>query len=194
MTRHRHKAATWCAIAALAVALTGCGGEDNTHGGGQTTPTTQAAEPTKTTDPQEAEKAAVLAAYEGFTREEIKAYRKASMEGTRLKDFATLDALSEIELDLMQMQEAGTVVRGDIGHEAKVTALNLKAKVPEATIKDCVDLSKYQTYDTKAKRVIPLPSEQPLRYVAEVSAERWDRGNRYGWMITDYEPHGEQKC
>jgi hypothetical protein len=36
--------------------------------------------------------------------------------------------LSEIELDLYRMQEAGTVVRGGAGHDATVTKLELDAE------------------------------------------------------------------
>lgn len=57
-------------------------------------------------------------------------------------------------------------------------------------LSDCVDLSKYETYDTKAKKVIPLPTEQRLRYVMTVKAERWD----VRWMVTDINPQGGPTC
>ncbi|MFI6567104.1 hypothetical protein [Streptomyces sp. NPDC050534] len=75
----------------------------------------------------------------------------ASKEGTDLERYATLDALGKVELDLARMKKAGTVVRGSIGHDAKVTALDSKA-----TLSDCVDLSRYETYDARAHKTILL--------------------------------------
>lgn len=141
-------------------------------------------------DPDAAVKAAVLAAFDGMTTEQAKAYRQASAKGTRLARYATLDALSKIELDLYRMKKAGTVVRGQIGHDAEVTDLDMSAKTPKATLSDCVDLSKYETYDTKAKKVIPLPTNQPLRYQATAKAERWDGR----WMVTDINTQGGGEC
>ncbi|MGF0174560.1 hypothetical protein ACQF36_29895 [Streptomyces sp. Marseille-Q5077] len=112
--------------------------------------------------------------------EQAKAYRQASKKGTQLERYATLDALSKVELDLYRMKEAGTVVRGEIGHDAKVTDLDMTAKTPKATVSDCVDLSRYEAYDVKARKTIPLPTEQPKRYQATGTLERW-KGR---WMVT----------
>ncbi|MGW3152624.1 hypothetical protein ACWDG1_50415 [Streptomyces sp. NPDC001177] len=71
------------------------------------------------------------------------------------------------------MKKPGTVVRGEVGHDPEVTSLDLKASTPKATLSDCIDLSRYQTYDTRAKKVILLPTSQPLRYLATAKAERW---------------------
>jgi hypothetical protein len=88
------------------------------------------------------------------------AYRTGTDEGTGLERYATLDALGQTRLDLARMEEAGTVVRGEIGHDPEVTSLDLEVKTPTAELSDCIDLSKYQTYDVRVKRVIPLPPEQ----------------------------------
>jgi hypothetical protein len=182
----------------LMMVLAGCGsggsdGQDADHAGADASPSAQPtipAPPSASAVSDAAVKAAVLAAYDGMTTEQAKAYRQASVKGTALEKYATLDALSKIELDLYRMKEAGTIVRGEIGHDAKVTDLDLKAKIPKATLSDCVDLSKYETYDVKAKKVIPLPSEQPLRYIATAKAERWDGR----WMVTDITPQGGGSC
>ncbi|WP_432164125.1 hypothetical protein [Streptomyces tendae] len=132
----------------------------------------------------------MLAAYDGMVSEQAKAYRQGSAKGTELEKYATLDALSKIELDLAGMKEAGRVVRGEIGHDAKVAGLTLDTKTPKATLKDCVDLSKYETYDVKAKKAIPLPTNQPMRYVATATAERWDGR----WLVTDINTQGGGAC
>ncbi|MFD5425483.1 hypothetical protein [Streptomyces sp. NPDC127084] len=185
--RHGRGAAVLSGGVALALALAGCDGDgDNKASSVPSTPVPS----TSAADPQEAEKAAVLAAYSSMSAEQMKAYRKADAKGTDLEKYTTLDALARIRLDLARMKKAGTVVRGEIGHDAKVTGLDMGAKTPKATLSDCVDLSRYETYDTRANKPIPLPTEQPLRYVMTVRAEKWPNG----WMVTAINPQGGPTC
>ncbi|MGI5143932.1 hypothetical protein [Streptomyces sp. CA-106110] len=141
-------------------------------------------------DPDAKEEAAVLAAYDGMTAEQAKAYRQASEKGTALERYATLNALGQIRNDLTRLKKSGAIVRGGIGHDAQVTALDMTAETPKASLSDCIDLSKYETYDTKAKKVIPLPTTQPLRYRATATAERWEGR----WMVTDINTQGGGSC
>ncbi|MFE0116780.1 hypothetical protein ACFWZA_01630 [[Kitasatospora] papulosa] len=120
----------------------------------------------------------------------MKAYRVASPDGTKLDDFATLDALSAFERDLAHMKKNHTVIRGELGHEPEVTALDVDVKLPTATVEDCIDLSKWKAERTTGEP-IPLPTAQPLRYTATATVERWDN-NR--WMVTEYKPDGNQTC
>ncbi|MGW0792617.1 hypothetical protein ACWD04_31460 [Streptomyces sp. NPDC002911] len=117
--------------------------------------------------------------------EQMKAYRKASPDGTKLDHYATLDALSAFERDLAHMKKNTTVSRGELGHEPEATALDIDVKLPTATVQDCIDISKWQTLDTKTDKPIPLPTAQPLRYVATATVEHWDAGR---WMVTEYKP------
>lgn len=189
--RQKRGAAALGGALALALALAGCGGgEDDKASSAPSATASTPAPATSAADPQEAEKAAVLAAYSSMSAEQMKAYRQASAEGTDLEKYATAEALGQIRNDLARMKEAGTVVRGEIGHDAKVTGVDMDAKTPKATLSDCVDLSKYETYDTRAKKVIPLPTEQPLRYVMTVRAEKWPNG----WMVTVINPQGGPTC
>jgi hypothetical protein len=179
---------------ALALVLAGCGGgsdggEDSKDVAAPPAASPASTSPSGSADP-DAATAAVLAAYDGMTREQAKAYRQGAAEGTELEKYATLDALSKIELDLAGMKEAGRVVRGEIGHDAKVAGLDLDAKTPKATLKDCVDLSRYETYDVKAKKAVPLPTNQPMRYIATATAERWDGR----WLVTDINTQGGGAC
>ncbi|MFI6661523.1 hypothetical protein ACIBL8_39085 [Streptomyces sp. NPDC050523] len=66
----------------------------------------------------------------------------------------------------------------------------MKATTPTATLTDCMDISRWQTYSTKKHAVIPMPTSQPLRYLATAKAERW-KGQ---WLITAFTPHGDQSC
>ncbi len=116
--------------------------------------------------------------------------REGRCQGTDLENYASTDALSKFRADLAHMKEQRTVIRGELGHDAKVTSLDAVAKLPTATIEDCVDLSKWQTIDTRTNKVLPLPTNQPRRYVATATAEKWPNG----WMVTDYVPDGARSC
>ncbi|MBO3681784.1 hypothetical protein [Streptomyces sp. NEAU-YJ-81] len=69
-----------------------------------------------------------------------------------METYATLDALGQFKLDLAQLESNGTVIKGDMGHEVKVIGLDLEAKTPKATLSDCVDLSKWKTYESRHAR------------------------------------------
>ena len=172
--------------------LTGCGSGDDAKLSAATTAASSApAASASPADPDAAEKAAVLASYTLMWMEQMKAYRVASPDGTKLKDFATLDALTAFDRDLAHMKKNHTVIRGELGHEPEVTALDVDAKLPMATLEDCIDLSKWKAERTPSGEVVPLPTAQPLRYVATATVERWDN-NR--WMVTEYEPDGTRTC
>ncbi|MFE0520760.1 hypothetical protein [Streptomyces sp. NPDC058954] len=193
-TRLRTLGLCACAVT-LAGVLTACDSGKNTADDAAATKPAASAPPTTASstapaDPGAREKAAVLAAYDRMTAEQAKAYRHASMTGTQLQRYATLDALGKIRLDLARMKKDGTVVRGHIGHDATVTALDVKASTPTATLSDCVDLSRYETYDTRAHTTIPLPTAQPRRYRATAKAERWNGR----WMVTDIDTTGGTSC
>ncbi|MFD9541449.1 hypothetical protein [Streptomyces sp. NPDC060022] len=179
-----------CGTVGLALALTGCGASDNAQpqapSQAPSTPSLWASP----ADPDAAVKTAVLTSYTSMWVEQMKAYRKASPEGTRLKDFATLDALSVIERDLATMKKNGARVVGGIGHGPEVVALDMEAKIATATVEDCIDLSHWRAQRTSGE-AIPLPSAQPKRFVATASMERWDN-NR--WMVTEYKPDQNQSC
>ncbi|MFD7973212.1 hypothetical protein [Streptomyces clavifer] len=192
--RPRTRALALCGAVGLSLALTGCGGSSDDTKPPAAPPAASSAAPDPSAspaDPDAVVKAAVLEVYTSMWVEQMKAYRVASPDGTKLADFATLDALSAFERDLAHMKRNGTVIRGELGHESEVTELDLEAKVPTATVEDCIDLSKWQTLDTKTNKPIPLPTAQPLRYVATATVERWDN-NR--WMVTEYKPDGSRLC
>ncbi|MEU9263792.1 hypothetical protein AB0D68_36060 [Streptomyces sp. NPDC048212] len=99
--------------------------------------------------------------------------------------------MTAFDRDLAHMKKNHTVIRGELGHEPEVTALDVDAKLPMATLEDCIDLSKWKAERTPSGEVVPLPTAQPLRYVATATVERWDN-NR--WMVTEYEPDGTRAC
>lgn len=194
-SRGRHRSGLIAAVCCVALgALTACSGASENKAGDEkaSVPAKASASPTQSlpTDPQAAAKADVLTAYNGFWSEQVKAYAKADTKGTDLKKYATTDALGRVDIDVARMQKAGTAVHGAPVHDTKVTAVDLSAKIPNATVTDCLDISNWKTVKTKTGEVIAFPSNQPLRYQTTASAEKW--GNQ--WLITKVTTHGEIHC
>ncbi|MFF4145134.1 hypothetical protein ACFY0A_27910 [Streptomyces sp. NPDC001698] len=181
-------------LLASGLVLAGCsdrdGAGDDTKATAPRSPSVESPASTQSSDPQVAQKEAVLASYSSMWAEQMQAYKKASADGTALKKYAALNALSKFQLDLAQMKNAGTVGGGEVGHAPQVTMIQVDTKLPKATVTDCIDLTKWKATRLKSGKPIPLPSNQPKRYVAVAAAERWDGR----WMITDYTPHGDQAC
>lgn len=193
--RHTRTAAPALAALALALTLTGCGSSDDDGAKAQasTPPTTTTVAPapaTPSADPETIEKQAVLAAYGSMWAEQMKAYAKADAKGTDLQKYTSLDALGQFRIDLARMKKAGTIGTGELGHTAEVTMLNTTGKVPKATIQDCLDLTGWKAVRVKTGEPIPLPSNQPRRYIATATAEKWPNG----WMILTYTPDGTRTC
>ncbi|WP_328946926.1 hypothetical protein OG259_41095 [Streptomyces sp. NBC_00250] len=107
------------------------------------------------------------------------------------RKYTTLDELSKIENNLAGMRQSGIVIRGELGHSGtEVTTLDLTPKTPEATVATCVDLSTYERYDTRAKKMIPLPPSQPVRYLMTIHTEKWPTGG----IVTDLQQEGVRTC
>ncbi|MFE7859937.1 hypothetical protein [Streptomyces sp. NPDC057403] len=193
-TRMRTLGLCACAVT-LAGVLAACdsgknSGEDAAAAKPATSAPPTAASSTASADPDAREKSAALTTYRRMWEEQMKAYRKASERGTQLTRYASLDALGIFRLDLIHMKKAGTVVTGDLGHEPAVTRMDLTAKQPTATVTDCLDLSRWETKHVKTGAVVPLPTQQPRRYQATATLQRWDGR----WMVTAYTPHGDRSC
>ncbi|WP_234433354.1 hypothetical protein [Streptomyces sp. NRRL WC-3549] len=180
-----------CSTAALAGALTACGGGGTADGKPPTAASSAGpAVSASPVEPEAADRAAALEAYTAMWAERMEAYRQASTEGTDLKRYATHDALGGLERELTRMKENDTVIRGDLGHAPEVTALEAGAR-RTAKIEDCLDLSQWRTLDTTTGWPIPLPSGQPRRYVATATVQRSDGGR---WMVTEYTQDSARTC
>ncbi|MFJ9855323.1 hypothetical protein [Streptomyces sp. NPDC101150] len=150
-------------------------------------PTKSASEkpsPTASADPQAAAKKAVLGAYDHFWDEQAKAYSQGTEKGTDLEKYASTEALARAMGDLASLHGSGNVTSGKPTHAAKVTALGLEKKLPDATITDCMDVSKWRTVNKKTGKALAAPKGKLTRYVSIVSAQKWGKQ----WMITKVEP------
>ncbi|MFJ8142693.1 hypothetical protein [Streptomyces sp. NPDC096013] len=186
--------ATTVLIAGGLLLVTACGGGGESGSAAKNSPpakgTSRPPAASARTDPQAQARADVLRAYDGFWDAQVKAYAQASIKGTDLEKYATKKALGRAMGDVLVMQKADTAATGAPTHDAKVTSLVLTGATPKATVRDCLDISNWKTVTRKTRAVRPFPSNQPLRYVTTVKAEKWGKQ----WMITEVTPDGTHTC
>ncbi|MFF4104312.1 hypothetical protein [Streptomyces sp. NPDC001903] len=185
-TRGRRFLAATAVAATVAAVTAGCA-KDNKAAPPPLSPT---ASPSTSTDLQATEKAKVLAAYDSFWGETVKAYAAGSDKDTKLVNFAANSALDDALTDIANMQKAGTTMQGSPGHRAEATAFNPSGEHPKATVTDCLDISTWQTVERATNKIQPYPTEQPLRYVAIAEVEQW-AGQ---WMVVRMTPNGDRTC
>ncbi len=176
---------------ALPLAACSAPNEDDGKAAGES-PASSSVEPSPTVsaDPDRAAKEAVLTAYDAFWREQVKAFAQADIKGTDLKKYATKKALGSAMGDVLVMKKAGTATTGSPTHDTKVTSLTVSGSIPKATVQDCLDISNWKTVKRPSGEVQPFPTNQPLRYIATATAEKW--GTQ--WMITELTPEGTRTC
>ncbi|MER6074644.1 hypothetical protein ABT187_38690 [Streptomyces sp. NPDC001817] len=171
-----------------ALALTACGSSGNNHAGKASPSATASSSAANTAsasaDPDAAAKQDVITAYKHYWDEEVKAYSKASMDGTDLKKYAQGNALGLVQSDLLNMRTAGQVIEGRPRIDPKVTSLDLQKKVPSAQITDCVDVSSWKVLDAKTKSEVALPKTRRTKYVSIVTAEKWGKQ----WVMLEDTP------
>ncbi|SHN30914.1 hypothetical protein [Streptomyces yunnanensis] len=171
-----------------ALSLTACSGSGDHKTDSEPTPSRHTTSPSASTDPQAEAKQEVLGTYREFWAAQTKAYAQANVSGTDLKKYATADALSRAEGDILSLQRAGVVTEGQPKSSPQVTALALQKKVPAATITDCLDISGWRQVEKKTGKDVPR-NNALTRYVTVVSAEKWGKQ----WMILKVDPQ-QRSC
>ncbi|MER6273925.1 hypothetical protein [Streptomyces sp900105755] len=132
--------------------------------------------------------AAVIAAYRSSWDAQTAAYSKASSDGTDLKKNTTLRALFDIEHDLEVMRKAGQVTTGKPTIHPKVVKVTT-AKIPTATVADCVDTTHWTLIDKASRKPVPLPTTRLIKYASTATLEKWGKT----WMVTKLTAQ-EQTC
>ncbi|MFD5871634.1 hypothetical protein [Streptomyces sp. NPDC060322] len=180
-----------CGAVLLSCAVTGCGGDTaDGKAPADAAAVVSSAPPPVSKSPEDLA-GAVREVYGAMWSERMKALQMASAEETDLERYVAPGVLRVFEEELAQLKKDGMVMRGEVGHEPDVSVLDAGAKPWRATVKDCVDLSKWQPLDITTGWPLPLPGDQPPRHRATAELERGDGGR---WTVTAYVPHRSRAC
>lgn len=179
-------------LASSLVALAGCGDDSPKHDAAETdsasaaTPST----PTDTSASRSAGSGAPLeAAYRKYWDEKVKAYAKASVQGTDLKKYAVAEAYLQAEAEVKSLKAKGFVATGKPVLDPKVDSVDTKRKVPQGSLTDCTDVSQWTLVEKSTGQEVSLPKGRLTKYVTKVVAEKW-----YGsWVIIKVTPE-DQPC
>ncbi|MEU0382387.1 hypothetical protein ABZ093_34630 [Streptomyces cyaneofuscatus] len=175
MTARLTRWAGLCAAVPLALALTGCGGGDDDPK--PVFPTLKASSPAPSVDPDAAEKAAVLKAYDGMSAAELETYATGKLSPD-LETYAAHKALADIKATVFWYQQQGTVMRGE-PVRSPTAEIDTASDPLEATITDCVDSSAYQKVKKDSGKAAATPSG-PRRHVVISTAKQAKTGT---WKI-----------
>jgi hypothetical protein len=164
------------AVLLLASALAGCGdGRDGadvepmTSANGPSSVTTSAA-PTTAADA----KVAVERAYRAFWDDVVAVGRTADWQSPRLAEHATGAALAQLRAQFREVKAQGWIAKGTV----KVSPVVVSVSRTKATVRDCVDTTRYGRFDPKTNRWIDPPGGQP-------DAERFELVFDNGWKVAD---------
>ncbi|MET8411870.1 hypothetical protein ABZV34_27865 [Streptomyces sp. NPDC005195] len=149
------------ALVALSAGCSSPGGDG--RAGKETAPT-----PTKSTDPDAAEKTVVLEVYRSMWKARNRTYATAKLD-SKLEDYAGNKALSNIKVTLIYYQDHGTVLKGEPVNSPEITGIDTAAKPMKATIADCVDTSHYDEVNVKTGKKVSVGTA-PVRVVYNATA------------------------
>lgn len=170
--------------AAAALALGGCSDNESHADEEPKAPASTTSSAPASADPAAAEEKQVLETYAGYWDAKYTAYSKASAKGTKLKEFSTAEAFSKLNLVLRALDRDGQVAVGEPEHQPEVADLDLEAKIPQARISDCLDVSDWKLVDRTTRELIEPPEGRRTEFLSVVTIEKW--GKR--WLVIKDEP------
>jgi hypothetical protein len=156
---------TLVALTALAFAVAGCGGDDDS-GDGERADTAAADGAPTTEDPQERLEADVIAAYEASWSDFIEAGDPPSPDAEFLADHMTGEALDVSRNLLRQYHAEGVVLRGTFQVDAVVAELGEGS----AVVEDCA-LDQLEVIVADSGRVAEGHDDERDGFVAELTME-----------------------
>jgi hypothetical protein len=160
----------------LVTALTACGSshpasQESVHPTVSVSPSSS-----PTPDPTTTAKQAVLITYQGFWNTQVQAYTQGSFDGIQVEKYTRDNADYLLRTGLQYYVQQGLVMRGRPALSPQVTALNLGAKMPTATITDCVDTTNYYPVNKTTGKPAQLTStvhRHPGSYSAVFEGGQW---------------------
>ena len=172
----------------LLAALAGCSGSGQVAQIGSAAP----AAPTSAgpvQDPAAVATQQVLTAYTGMRQAQVAAEDAGTVQNVALSSYATGQALVEITSAVGDDASNGWRMVGTPQLNPKVTALDLKAAPPTATVTDCMDVAGWHAVDQFTGKDITAPSTHSS-FVSVSQAQL----TADGWRITETEVNRSKPC
>lgn len=176
--RSRNRLIGVAAITSAALTLTACsssGKESNEAKPSASSPSKSVA-PSRSSDPDAALKKELLSVYAHYRKEQAAAYAQGKAEGTDVRKYATAEAYGKVMGDLLNLRRAGNLGKGaPTSRDPQVVGLNLSAKTPQATLKDCLDVTDWKVVNRKTGAEQPSPKGALKRHINDVKLEKWGK-------------------
>jgi hypothetical protein len=186
---HRHiRCVMGLPVAGLLACLAGCAA------GGQVSqiaaaPAAAPGPPTPSLSPAQAATAQVLAAYTGMRQAQAQAEAAGTTQDVPLGSYAAGKALIQITASVGQDAARDWVMVGIPLLHPRVTALELSAAPPTATVTDCLDVSGWHLVDEFTGKDVTAPSA----HSSFVSVSQAQLGPD-GWRITQTDVDRSKPC
>ncbi|MGW2993287.1 hypothetical protein ACWDA9_16510 [Streptomyces sp. NPDC001193] len=184
-TRGRQLLAATAIAATVAAVTAGCAKDTKTA----PAPSSPTASPSPSSDPQAAEKAAVLDVYRAFWDAQLKVYASGSTKDSGIEQAAGDKAYSKVQTTRAYYVERGYTVKGAPVLSPQVTALSTTATPPSATITDCLDTTNYYKVEKTTGAKVET-ADNNRRHVATYEALRIAGA----WQIRDFDISRDRLC
>ncbi len=184
-TRALRLAGTALTCAVTAVALAGCNSANTKNSSSSSAPAPSSKSPSS--DPDQAAKDKVLAAYTNMREIQIKMADDGELHTEDLAKYAKGDAATDLKKSVLRNKAANIKFTGRPGMSPKVTGVDTKSKT--ATVTDCFDATNWKPVFKDSGKAVEL-AEQRLKYPVTSQAEL--EGDT--WLITKITADRTQGC
>ncbi|MGW2395191.1 hypothetical protein ACWCYY_01385 [Kitasatospora sp. NPDC001664] len=123
----------------------------------------------------------VLAAYRTWWDTRTAAFGQPEADVLPLRLSSSGQALSDTMVTLTELSEAKKVMVGAPRNAPLVTAVDLEAKPPTATVEDCIDVTDWHQADART-RATAEPKNRLTRYTAKVTLRKTESR----WQIVEF--------
>ncbi|MFD7283839.1 hypothetical protein ACFV80_44355 [Streptomyces sp. NPDC059862] len=186
--RDRNVSAATLALCA-ALALSACSSSEGNDEAADKSPTVaQSPTPTASADPRETAKKEATAAYGAYWQEMEKLYADPTGKSAQLDQYAASAALKNAQADAKRAHDGGNIIIGNVTiANSTVTKADTTGRIPNVTLSNCLDISKWETVDATTKKPTDLPDNRLLKYLIVSTVEKYPEG----WRVTRDEPQGK---
>lgn len=132
----------------------------------------------------------VIELYQNYLRAIQQANKTADYNLPDLRTYLGDPLRSEVVSDLFGMHSRGQGYAGQLGSTPTVKSVDLAAKPPAVTIRDCFDATNYHLVYMANQSPVPVAAGN-RRYIAEYVATRQSDGR---WLFTDAHTYRDQTC